>query len=130
MDGQDRQDEAVTGAVIGCAFEVLNELGSGFLESVYEKALAIALRQKGLSVEAQKAIKVTFRGQLVGDFYADLLVQNRVLIELKAIRKLAPQHEAQVINYLQATGIETGLLMNFGNPRLEFKRLTRERIRP
>jgi GxxExxY protein len=102
-------------------------LGSGFLESVYENALRIALQEKGLRAEAQKAIKVTFRGQLVGDFYADLLVQNQVLIELKAIRQLAPQHEAQIINYLQATGIETGLLLNFGNPRLEYKRFTRKK---
>ena len=132
MDKQDRQDDfgsetVLTGAIIGCAFEVLNELGSGFLESVYEKSLLVALKQKGLEAEMQKPIKVDFRGHVVGDFFADLIVEEKILIELKAIRQLAPQHEAQIINYLKATGIETGLLLNFGNPRLEYKRFTRQK---
>jgi GxxExxY protein len=130
MDKQDRQDDSgsetvLTGTIIGCSFEVLNELGSGFLESVYEKSLLIALQQKGLEAEAQKPLKVDFRGHVVGDFFADLIVENQVLV--KAIRKLAPQHEAQVINYLKATGLEIGLLLNFGNPLLQYKRLTRQK---
>ena len=132
MDKQDAQnntetEELLTGIIIGCAFDVLNELGSGFLESVYEKSLLIALHQKGLLVEAQKPLKVRFRGQLVGDFFADLIVENTVLIELKAIRSRVPQNEAQIINYLQTTGIQIGLLLNFGNPRLEYKRFTRKK---
>lgn len=130
MDKQDGQDlglkyEEITKSVIGCAFEVINELGTGFLESVYEKALLLALRQKGLSVTSQHPVNVVFRGECVGDFYADLFVDDKVIIELKAVKAIAPEHQAQVINYLNATGIDVGLLINFGNPRLEYKRFTR-----
>jgi GxxExxY protein len=117
--------EAITRSVIGCAFEVINELGAGFLESVYEKALLLALRQVGLSAVAQYPTQVMFRGQCVGDFYADIFVEERVVVELKAVKAIAPEHQAQIINYLNATGIEVGLLINFGNPRLEYKRFTR-----
>ncbi len=115
----------LTHAVIGCAFAVINELGSGFLESVYEKSMLIALADAGIGAAAQQPIVVNFRGKPVGTFYADLLVEGKVLVELKAVKALAPEHQAQVINYLKATGIEVGLLINFGNPKLEFKRLTR-----
>ena len=130
MDGQDGQDKKLlhaelTHSIIGCAFEVINELGSGFLESVYEKALIVALTDAGLPVEAQRPISIQYRGRLVGDFYADILVDNRVIVELKAVKALIPEHEAQVINYLNATGIRVGLLINFGSSRLEFKRFTR-----
>ncbi|MDD5468251.1 MAG: GxxExxY protein [Anaerolineales bacterium] len=129
MDEQDKQDNAlkyseITQVVIGCAFEVINELGAGFLESVYEKALQLALVQKGLSVQSQYPIRVMFRGHNIGDFYADLLVEEKVIVELKAVRAIAPEHQAQIINYLNATGIEVGLLINFGNPKLEYKRFT------
>ena len=132
MDKQDGQDsrlkhEAITKSVIGCAFEVVNELGAGFLESVYEKALLLALRQKGLSAIPQHAVKVMFRGECVGDFYADIFVDGKVLVELKAVKAIAPEHQAQIINYLNATGIEVGLLINFGNPKLEYKRFTRNK---
>ncbi len=131
MDKQDGQDnglkhEQITKSVIRCAFEVINELGAGFLESVYEKALLLALRQKGLSAVAQHPVKVIFRGQCVGDFYADLFVEEKVIVELKAVKAISPEHQAQIINYLNATGIEVGLLINFGNPKLEFKRFTRK----
>ena len=130
MDKHDGQDAKLlyaelTRSIIGCAFEVINELGAGFLESVYEEAMLIALASAGHAVESQRAVTVHFRGQSVGDFYADLLVEEKVLVELKAVKALAPEHEAQVINYLNATGIQVGLLINFGNPRLEFKRFTR-----
>lgn len=129
MDEQDKQDrglkhEAITKAVIGCAFEVINELGAGFLESVYEKALCLALRQKGIAAKCQHPIPVLFRKESVGDFYADLLVDEKVIVELKAVMAILPEHQAQIINYLKATGIEVGLLINFGNPRLEYRRLT------
>lgn len=117
--------EELTKKVIGCSFEVINELGAGFLESVYHNALRIALEQKGLSVACQHPIAVMFRGQCVGQFYADLFIQNLVIVEIKAVKALAPEHQAQVINYLKATGIDVGLLINFGNPKLEYKRLTR-----
>lgn len=132
MDKQDVQDKnlrfkELTEKIIGCSFEVINELGSGFVESVYEKALIIALSDAGIAVESQKAVQVTFRSQNVGDFYADLLVEGKVIVELKAIKALLPEHHAQIINYLNATGLEVGLLINFGHPKLEFKRFTRSR---
>jgi GxxExxY protein len=127
QDGQGRELKhgEITQVVIGCAFEVMKELGAGFLESVYEKALLLVLRQKELSAVAQHPIKVKFRGETVGEFFADLLVENKVVVELKAVKAIAPEHQAQVINYLNATGIEVGLLINFGNPRLEYRRFSR-----
>ena len=115
----------LTGTIIGCAFTVSNELGSGFLESVYEKAMVVVLSDAGVRVQAQAPIKVHFRGQVVGDFYADLLVEDRVIVELKTTPALTSQNEAQIINYLSATGIPVGLLINFGNPKLQYRRFTR-----
>ena len=112
----------LTGEILEAAFEVSNELGIGFVESVYEGALFIALRARGLKVERQAAIKVSFRGELVGHFYADLLVEGSVILELKAVRALAPEHQAQVLNYLRATGKPVGMLLNFGVPKLEYRR--------
>ena len=114
--------EELTRNILAACFEVSNELGAGFLESVYEKALLIALRQKGLSAEAQVPITISFRGQNVGQFYADIQVEKQVIIELKAVTSLMPEHKAQLINYLKAADIEVGLLVNFGNPRLEYRR--------
>ena len=116
---------------IGVFYEVYNELGHGFLESVYENSLAIALREKGLEVFQQVAIPVRFRGKAVGDFAADLLVEKTIMLELKAARAIDPSHIAQLLNYLKATDIEIGLLLNFG-PRPEFKRLvfSSDRKRP
>ncbi|MGO8816494.1 MAG: GxxExxY protein [Terriglobia bacterium] len=119
--------QLITKTVIGCAFEVINELGAGFLESVYERALILALQQKGVVALSQQACKVMFRGECVGDFYADILVEGKVIVELKAVKAIAPEHQAQTINYLNATGIEVGLLINFGNPKLEYKRFTRSK---
>ena len=132
MDKQDGQDtksrhEKVTETVIGCAFEVINELGAGFLESVYEKALLFALRQKDLSAVSQHPVRVLFRGECVGDFFVDIFVEEKVIVELKAVKVIAPEHQAQIINYLNATGIEVGLLINFGNQKLEYKRFTRSK---
>lgn len=128
-EGDGLQHAALTQLIIGCAFEVINELGAGFLESVYEQALLLALRQKGLSALAQQPIQVMFRENCVGEFYADLLVEHKVIVELKAVKSIAPEHQAQVINYLNATGIEVGLLINFGSSRLEYRRLTRHKLR-
>lgn len=115
--------EAITEKILEACFEVIKELGAGFLESVYEKALLIALNDKGLKAEVQVPLKVKFRWKSVGDFYADILVEDVVILELKAVTKVLPEHQAQLINYLKATGLEVGLLINFGNPKLEYKRL-------
>lgn len=112
----------LTKGIIGVFYEVYNELGHGFLESVYENSLAIALRVKGFEVHQQVSVPVLFRGQLVGDFNADLLVNKTVILELKSCRSIVDAHIAQLLNYLKATEIEVGLLLNFG-PRPEFKRV-------
>ncbi len=116
-------EDEVTEKIIGIAYEVINELGVGFLESVYEGALCLALQQVGLQVECQVNLEVMFRGAVVGKYVADVIVNGAVLVELKAVRSLLPEHQAQVINYLKATKIKTGLLINFGNRKLEIKRL-------
>ena len=115
----------LTEQIIGAAMRVHSQLGPGFLESVYRKALAHELRKLGLEVECGRRVRVLYDGVIVGDFVCDLLVEHVVLVEIKAIVKLAPPHEAQLLNYLTATGIEVGLLLNFGAARLEYKRKTR-----
>lgn len=104
----------ITEIILRSFYEVYNELGNGFLESVYENALYIMLTGYGLTVERQKDISVFFRDNIVGDFKTDLIVNEKVIVELKAVRSLDPAHEAQLINYLKATDIEVGLLLNFG----------------
>ena len=115
----------LTEVVIECCLEVIRELGSGFLESVYEKALLVALAQRGLRARSQVPLKVKFRGEVVGDFFADIMIDDKLIVELKAVKALLPEHQAQVINYLKATGTDVGLLVNFGTPKLEIKRLYR-----
>jgi GxxExxY protein len=119
------EDHELTEKIIGCAMMVHSTLGPGFLESVYQKALAHELGKAGLKVACEKAITVQYDGFPVGDFSADMLVEDRVMLELKANQALAPAHEVQLVNYLTATGIEIGLLLNFGAERLEFKRKSR-----
>jgi len=116
---------ALTEQIIGCAMAVHRTLGPGFLESVYQNAVAYELRKAGLEVECEKKIQVIYDGVVVGDFFADILVQDAVLIENKAVQALSTAHEVQLVNYLTATGIEIGLLLNFGSERLEFKRKNR-----
>lgn len=115
----------ITESIIGCAMTVHSALGPGFLESVYQNALAHELRKAGWKVELETAIKVTYDGVVVGDFCADMLVESTVLIENKAVQALNAAHEVQTVNYFTATGIEIGLLINFGAQRLEFKRKQR-----
>ena len=105
---------ALTEKIIGSFYDVYNELGHGFLESVYETAMVITLRDKGLEVAQQVEIPVWFRGQQIGLFFADLMVEGCVIVELKAVRSIDPSHEAQLLHYLRATEIELGLLLNFG----------------
>ena len=111
----------ITNQIIKSFYTVYNTLGFGFLEKVYENALYIELISLGLTVERQKPIKVRYKDRQVGDYYADLIVEDLVIIELKAAEALAPEHESQLINYLKATDIEVGLLLNFGK-RPEIKR--------
>ncbi|MDB5400472.1 MAG: hypothetical protein JWQ55_2490 [Rhodopila sp.] len=113
----------LSGRIIGCAFVVSNTLGAGFLEKVYENALAHELRKGGLAVEQQHNVAVHYDGVVVGAYAADMLVENAVLVELKAVSALDAVHRAQCINYLKATRLRLCLLINFGNPRLEIKRL-------
>ena len=113
----------ITEAVIGAAYKIGNTLGSGFLEKVYENALAIEIRKCGLGVVQQHPINVKYEGAIVGEFVADLLVQEEILIELKAVKSLDEIHLAQCLNYLKATGFHVCLSINFGNPKVEIKRV-------
>jgi GxxExxY protein len=109
--------------IIGCAFVVLNSLGAGFLEKVYENALAHELRKAGLTVAQQLSVAVHYDGVVVGTYTVDLLIENVVLVEIKAVRALDLNHSAQALNYLKATDLWLCLLLNFGNSRLEIRRL-------
>ena len=112
---------AITEAIIGQFYRVYNELGYGFLEKVYENALALALRKSGLNVKQQLPIDVHFDGEIVGKYEADLVINDLIILELKAARTLSPEHEAQLLNYLKATCFEVVLLLNFG-PQAQRKR--------
>lgn len=113
----------ITHQIIGAAFEVWKVLGYGFLEKVYENALVVELRRPGLTVEPQMPIDVYYKGVLVGQYFADLLVEGKVIVEIKAEKAYNSKQEAQLLNYLKATGIPVGLLLNFGERRCEHKRL-------
>jgi GxxExxY protein len=117
----DRQHSAVTDTIICCFYNLYNKLGYGFLEKVYENALAIEMENFGISSAAQHRITVHYEGQTVGEYFCDLFVENKVIIEIKAARNLLPEHDAQLLNYLKATDIEIGLLLNFG-PKPEVRR--------
>ncbi len=108
-------EDRVTEWIIKCAFKVHNVLGAGFLEKVYENALRIETEKSGLVVRQQAPIKVLYEGCVVGEYFADLLIDDRVVVELKAVQALAKDHEQQLVHYLNATGIEMGLLINFGS---------------
>lgn len=114
---------STTEAIIGAAFEVHRQLGYGFLERVYQKALQVELQSRGCGAEIEKKIKVHYKGVVVGDYEADLLVNEKVLVELKVASHYNPEDEAQLLNELKATGIKVGLLLNFGRAKVEFKRM-------
>jgi len=120
------EHEGITKKIIGCAYRVYNRMGFGFLESVYEKCLIIELRRAGLGVEPQKPISVSYDGEKVGEFTADLVVEGVVIVELKSVQRIIKAHEIQLVNYLVATGLPVGLLINFGENRVEVKRKVRE----
>ena len=116
----------LSGRVIGCAYTVLNTLGAGFLEEVYENALAYELRDMGFVVVQQHAIRVVYRDVVVGDHCADFLVDGQLLVELKSVRMLDEVHRLQCLNYLKATGLHLCLLLNFARPRLEIRRIVHQ----
>ncbi len=113
----------ITYAINGALFEVNRVLGPGFLEKVYENALLIELRSRGLKAEAQVPIKVLYKDDVVGEYIADIFVEDRVIVELKTVESLEKIHEAQLLNYLKATGLNIGMLVNFRHPKAEIKRL-------
>ncbi len=119
----DETPDPVTARIIGCAFKVFNTLGYGFLEKVYENALAHELRRTGFGVEQQKPLPVYYDGVVVGDYYADLLVDNSLVIELKTAKAIDDSHLAQGLNYLKAGRTNRGLILNFGPQRVEIRRL-------
>ena len=121
-DGQDRFSE-ITKAILGCCFDVINTLGSGFVESVYRNALVIALDDSGLEVSAERGFEVVFRGKKIGIFVPDLIVEKQVVVELKSCEHLTGEHQAQLINSLAATNLSVGILANFGKRKLEYKRV-------
>ena len=119
-------NDSLSEAVIGAAFKVHNQLGFGFLESVYEKALCIELSRARVPYVPQAPVRVFYDDQVVGEFVCDLLIEDRLIVELKSVTELAPAHEVQVVNYLAATRIDTGLLLNFGPSKVTVKRKFRE----
>jgi GxxExxY protein len=122
------EDHALTETVIGCAMKVHRQLGPGFLESVYRNALAFELRRAGLEVEIDKHITVKYEHVIVGDFVADLVINEILICELKAASALSKADEVQLVNYLKATNHDFGLLLNFGSPSLQFKRKYRQKL--
>jgi GxxExxY protein len=115
--------QPVTQQLIGAAFEVHNILGFGFLEKVYQRAMQVELQTRGIKVELEPKIQVQFKGAVVGDYAADLLVADKIIVELKTDAVYQPAHEAQLLNELRGTGIHLGYLVNFGRERVEYKRL-------
>ena len=116
----------VTEKIVGCAYRVGNSLGCGFLEKVYENALKIELRKEGLIVQQQHPISIFYEGQSVGEYFADLVEEKEIIVEMKAVKVLDDIHLAQCLNYLKATGLKLCLLINFGSPRVEIKRIVNE----
>ena len=115
--------DAVSEKIIGAAYKVSNMLGAGFLEKVYENALAHQLRKDGVKIEQQRPIKVYYDDVVVGEYFADLIVAGAIIVELKTAKRIEGIHLAQTLNYLKATGLKLGLILNFGKPRVEIKRV-------
>ena len=116
----------ITEKIIGCSYTVYNKMGYGFVESVYEKCLLIELRKAGLKAQAQVPIVVRYDDEVVGEFVADIVVEDTIILELKSVRQIAQAHEVQLVNYLVATGKPVGLLLNFAEEKVEVKRKVRE----
>ena len=118
--------QEVTETIIGCAYRVYNKMGFGFVESVYEKCLLIELRKAGLNTESQKPITVYYESEVVGEFVADIIVNDAIILELKSVRRIIKAHEVQLVNYLVATGKPVGLILNFGEKKVEIKRKVKD----
>ncbi|MBI3585200.1 MAG: GxxExxY protein [Nitrospinae bacterium] len=116
----------LTETIIGCAYRVYNKMGFGFIESVYEKCLLIELHKAGMDAEAQKPITVYYDDEIVGEFVADIIVNDTIILELKSVRRVVKAHEVQLVNYLVATGKPIGLILNFGESKVEVKRKVRD----
>ncbi|MBI5676959.1 MAG: GxxExxY protein [Planctomycetes bacterium] len=116
----------VTETIIGCAYRVYNKMGFGFLESVYEKCLLIELHKAGMDVEPQKPITVYYDDEIVGEFVADIIVNDTIILELKSVRRVVKAYEVQLVNYLVATGKPIGLILNFGESKVEVKRKVKD----
>lgn len=112
--------------IVQCAYDVKVHLAAGFLEAVYQKALVIELKEKGIQADTETPVNVYYKNEIVGEFRADIIVEGDIIIELKAVQHLLPIHETQLVNYLTATHIDHGLLINFGGERIEIKRKFRE----
>jgi GxxExxY protein len=121
--------EELTGKIIEAFYEVYNNLGYGFLEKVYERSLMIELEEMGLECASQKPISVFYEGEVVGEYFADIIVENKVIIELKAAESIRPEHKAQLTNYLRATDIEVGLVLNFGKKPEMSRRLFQNHLK-
>ena len=119
------ENKEITEKIIGCAYKVYNKMGFGFLESIYEKCLIIEFKRAGLKVESQKKLTVFYEKEIVGEFIADIIINN-IIIELKSVQKIIKTHEVQLVNYLVATGLDTGLIINFGPEKVSIKRKYRE----
>ena len=127
MDDADRAHlNEIVEKTVGAVYEVGRVLGAGFLEKVYERALTLELRRRGLRVETQVPIDVRYKGESVGEYFTDVLVEGRVIVELKCVREFANEHVAQCLNYLRATNLHLALLVNFQNPKIEWRRLVRD----
>ncbi|MCK5565710.1 MAG: GxxExxY protein [Planctomycetes bacterium] len=120
------QHSELTEKIIACAYTVYNKMGYGYLESVYEKCMLIELADIGLNVETQKPLKVCYKGQIVGDFVADVIVNDTVMVELKSVSKIIKAHEIQLVNYLVSTNKPVGLILNFAENKVEVKRKVKE----
>lgn len=120
------QYKDLTERIIGCAYGVYNKMGSGFLESVYEKCLLIELKRAGLQADAQRPITVYYEDEVVGEFVADVIVEDAIILELKSVRRVVKAHEVQLVNYLTATRKDVGLIINFAERKVEIKRKVRE----
>ena len=127
-DYHDAKNKNLTEKIIKIFYKVYNNLGYGFLEKVYENAMMIEFKRIGIPVVSQFAIKVVYESEVIGEYFADILVDNKVIVEIKAAKSLAVENEAQLLNYLKATDIEVGLLLNFG-PKPDFKRKVFDNIR-
>ncbi|MCP4264987.1 MAG: GxxExxY protein [Candidatus Brocadiaceae bacterium] len=119
----------LTEKIIGCAYRVYNKMGFGFLESVYEKCMLVELRKEGLNSESQKSLTVFYESVIVGEFIADIIVNDTVILELKSVKQIIKAHEVQLVNYLVATGKPVGLILNFSENKVEVKRKIKDLVK-